>query len=330
MKEIGGYFELELPQGKGELHQSAIKLNNARNALSVILQQKEIKRVFLPYYTCDVVLEPIVLANKYFCFYSIDKDFRPIFQYEDLNSTDLFLYVNYFGINQRNVEELINIQKKQDFHLAIDNSQAFYSKIACEKKVYAFNSARKFFGVPDGAYLYGLDKSIDLNLEQHFSSEFVEHLLLRIEFGASYGYLKSRENDSLHSHFSPAYMSKFTERILGTIDYEYVNRTRRNNFEYLNENIGFLNELDLDLEQEEVPLIYPLLLNHGESMRSFLIERNIFVAKYWPNKNIKLQQNSYENHLTNNLVAIPIDQRYGLAEMEHILMILRSFENEKI
>ena len=41
-------------------------------------------------------------------------------------------------------------------NVIIDNAQAFYSKH--QDRAYSFNSARKFFGVPDGAYLFGKAK----------------------------------------------------------------------------------------------------------------------------------------------------------------------------
>ena len=39
MKELGGYFELELPK-KTEFHKDAVRLNSGRNALEYILLAK--------------------------------------------------------------------------------------------------------------------------------------------------------------------------------------------------------------------------------------------------------------------------------------------------
>ena len=44
MKEIGGYFELELAS-KEEYHTSAIKLNSGRNAFKYILKAQNIKKI---------------------------------------------------------------------------------------------------------------------------------------------------------------------------------------------------------------------------------------------------------------------------------------------
>ena len=57
MEPIGGYFSLELPH-YGEYHKDAIRLNTGRNCLEYILRVRNYKKVYIPYYTCDVVLEP--------------------------------------------------------------------------------------------------------------------------------------------------------------------------------------------------------------------------------------------------------------------------------
>ena len=54
-KAIGGYFELELPL-KEEFHKDALRLNSGKNCLEYILRARQYKKVYIPYYTCDVVL----------------------------------------------------------------------------------------------------------------------------------------------------------------------------------------------------------------------------------------------------------------------------------
>ena len=70
-KSIGGYFELELPQGT-EYHSQAIALNTGRNALEYILRARGYKRVYLPYYSCEVLLEPFKKLGVDYTFYHIN------------------------------------------------------------------------------------------------------------------------------------------------------------------------------------------------------------------------------------------------------------------
>ena len=53
-KEIGGFIELELKQGK-HFHKSAILLNSARSALRYVIRAYNIREIHTPYYTCPVV-----------------------------------------------------------------------------------------------------------------------------------------------------------------------------------------------------------------------------------------------------------------------------------
>ena len=72
MNEFGGYFELELNEGK-DYHAGAIKLNTGRNALEYILRVNKYKKIYLPFFTCDVLLQPIEKLKIDTEFYHIDR-----------------------------------------------------------------------------------------------------------------------------------------------------------------------------------------------------------------------------------------------------------------
>ena len=55
MMSIGGYFELEIREGK-HFHQGAIKLSTARQCFEYILKARRYTKVYIPYYTCDVII----------------------------------------------------------------------------------------------------------------------------------------------------------------------------------------------------------------------------------------------------------------------------------
>jgi hypothetical protein len=117
MKAIGGYFELELRKGE-EYHQKAIRLNTGRNALEFILRSRKYSKVFIPYYTCDVILEPFDKLDVKYEFYSIDKNFEPILDCTQIKTDEGFLYTDYFGLKNSFVIKL----SEQCRNLIIDNS----------------------------------------------------------------------------------------------------------------------------------------------------------------------------------------------------------------
>ncbi len=309
---IGGYFELELNKG-AEYHSNANRLNSGRNALEYILKVKAYKKIYLPYYTCDVMLEPIQKLNLEVDFYHIDLTFKPVFDFTTINSDDVFLYTNYFGICDNMVEHIYGKCK----NLIIDNSQAFFSRPLLNTDT--FYSPRKFFGVPDGAYLY-TNKKLEIEHEHDNSEHRFSHLIGRIEKSPVEYYNAFKDNDASLKNQQIKQMSRITKRLLQNIDYETIALKRRANFIFVNNALSKNNEIKITVNENMVPMVYPFLTSNGSEIKKRLIKNDVFVPTYWPNSRSWLaKENDFEIYLTNNLLALPIDQRYGLEEMEIIL-----------
>lgn len=272
MNELGGYFELEL-QRTNEYHQNAIRLNTGRNAFEYILKGKGYKKVYLPYYTCDVMLEPIEKLGVSYEFYSIDQSFSPVFDFQKIKEKDAFLYTNYFGLCDKHVEDISTKVR----NLIIDNAQSFYSHTLPE--VDTFYSPRKFFGLPDGAYLY-TNKRLQEELEVDVSYQRCEHLLGRIDINASSFYKSFVEADNSLINQSIKQMSRLTQRLLSSIDYERTAKKRIENFKQLHQVLETKNKLEFNLADFGVPMIYPYLIDNGKELKQKLIKNKIYVASY--------------------------------------------------
>lgn len=312
MEAIGGYFSLELPQ-REEYHKHAIRLNTGRNCLEYILRVRGYKKVYVPYYTCEAVMEPINKLGIPYEFYHIDVhlEIRDRFS---LKEGEALLYTNYFGLKQRYVEQLA---ERIGSRLIVDNTQAFYAKPI--PGIDTFYTCRKFFGVPDGAYLY-CDKELDEEIEQDYSYERVAHLVKRIDLSAEEGFKDFRRVDDGLDNQPIRKMSKLTQRIMQGIDYEAAVQRRRTNFQMLHEALGKDNNLELQLEDDAVPMVYPYLVP-VEGLREKLIEDKIFVARYWPNVLDWTTKDDIDYLLAYQMQPLPIDQRYGVEDMNRIISI---------
>ena len=71
MKEIGGFFELQLRKGE-HYHKGAVQLNTARNCLEYILRAKKYKKIYIPYLDSEVIWEPMQKLGIDYEFYSVD------------------------------------------------------------------------------------------------------------------------------------------------------------------------------------------------------------------------------------------------------------------
>ena len=314
MGSIGGYFSLELSM-REEYHKDALRLNTGRNCLEYILRARKYSKVYIPFYTCEVVLEPFKKLGIPYEFYHIDINLE-IRDKLTLKADEALLYVNYYGLKQRYVEQLA---EKMGECLIIDNTQAFYAKPI--PGIDTFYTCRKFFGVPDGAYLY-CDKELDEEIEQDYSYDRVAHLVKRIDLSAEDGFKDFRRVDDGLDNQPVRKMSKLTQRMMRGIDYESAAQRRRANFKMLHVALGKDNNLDLHLEEDAVPMVYPYLVP-VEGVREILIENKIFVARYWPNVLDWTKSNDIEYLLANQMQPLPVDQRYGEDDMKRIIEIIK-------
>jgi hypothetical protein len=315
MKEIGGFFELELARGK-EFHNS-ISLNSGRNCLEYILKSRKYNKIYIPYFICDTILEPIKKVNIEYSFYNIDNDFSPVFDFHTLNVNECFLYVNYFGLNQ---DKVISLKSKID-NLIIDNTQAFFAQPLLD--IDTFYSPRKFFGVPDGGYLYTNSK-LEGKLDRDYSYNKMSHLLKRIDVGAQDSYTCFKDNSKKIRNNRILTMSNLTRDLLKSIDYENVKTVRRNNFKYLHSFLKDSNLLSINLKDSEIPMIYPFMSNNP-NLRKDLIKNKIFIATYWPNVLEWVDSSSLESDFVEKISAIPIDQRYGMSDMDVIINLILKY-----
>ena len=320
MEAIGGYFSLEVNDG-WERHAGALRLNAGRYALEYVLRVREYDKVYLPYYICDSVLQPFERAGVAYEFYHINEQLEPaerLLPGED----EAVLYVNYFGLKNRIASSFCYAYK----NTILDQTQAFYSEqgnkyedksIQCD----TFYSCRKYFGVPDGAYLY-TDCRLEKELPQDESFERMTFLTKRIDRSAQEGYADFHANDKALSMVGMKRMSKLTEAMMRGIDYSTKANSRIHNFHILDKALRDTHRFKWVIDYGMVPLVYPYYVENGAALRQRLITNKVFCARYWPNVLQWCKPDTLEYQLAENIVCIPIDQRYGEEEMEAIIEII--------
>lgn len=171
--EIGGYFGLEEFTGT-EYYPDLVALNTGRNALAYLIRTKRIMKLYIPTYLCDSIYKLCEREGCVYEFYEIRKDFQPIFN-KTLGINEWLYVVNYYG----QVTNEVELKEKYD-RIIFDNVQAFFQiPVDGIDTIYL---CRKFFGVPDGAYL-ATDKRIELPIDT--SKNRMTHILGRFEGTAS-------------------------------------------------------------------------------------------------------------------------------------------------
>lgn len=313
MSAIGGYFGLELDL-KHEYHKDAICLNTGRNALEYILLARKYKKIYIPFFTCEVIIETITKVKTSYQFYTINENFEPIFDFSLIGEDEAFLYTNYFGLKDDFINELASACK----NLILDNAQSFYSKPI--NNIDTFYSPRKFFGVPDGGYLY-TTKTMSKELEVDYSESRFKHLLQRHDEDAEMGYAAFQKNEKSLNNQPILAMSKLTKKILSSINYKEIEKKRQANFNYLASKLDFLNEMSFKADTNQVPMVYPFLTTKT-NLKNKLIENQIYTSQYWKEVTSIVAKGSVEYRFATQLIPLPIDQRYNYTDLDKIIKII--------
>lgn len=308
MNEIGGYFQLD-EFVDNEYYKDMIRLNTGRNALLYLIKTKKIEKLFIPYYLCDSISNLLDKQNIEFEYYKIRENFFPKFG-KKLSNNEYIYIVNYYG--QLSNKKIKNIQLKFN-NIIVDNTQSFFQKPL--EGIYTIYSCRKYFGVPDGAYLSS-NEGDKLNIEVDKSKARMGHILGRFEEKASDYYFDFKSNDRSLANTDLKFMSNLTKNILMAIDYNKVRRIRNENFEYLHDKLKKINQLKL--LKPEGAFSYPLKVKNASAIREKLIKEKIYIPLLWPNVLKMSEIESVAYRYSNNILPLPCDQRYNVKNMEKI------------
>lgn len=313
--EIGSFIEIQFPGGFEYYHGKGVaRLNSGRAAIYHAIRVLGCTTVWLPYYQCDTVRDFLERKGIRIHYYHIDKNFRPV----DIRQKkgEAVVLVNYYGVFSKSImadhaSGLANI--------IYDNSQAFFSSPNNESlNVY---SARKFVGVPDGAYVVGKNAESGVDLyPQGYSSDTSLFLLQRHEYGCEGKSYNSRMlNEQRIDTENISRMSKLTHDILDGTDYSFIAKKRKENFRYATELFSRINKLDLSkfIDGDCIPMVYPLVIEDDQVLPRLLKGKH-FQGHWWSYLIKEVPTDSFEYWLSRYMIPITIDQRYGKDELKAV------------
>jgi len=315
---LGGYIELELPVQDQHWLANAYKFNSARAALTSLIAQLTIKEVWLPRYLCDSIINTFDGGKVQLKFYELAEDFT-IKSELSLGEHSLLLYVNYFGVCTE--QALCVISQYGANKVVIDNSQAMF----CDplETLATIYSPRKFFGLPDGGLLYSDDPRIKQPENRDNTSETrMGHLISRLTNSPEKAYQIYLEAEQAIAGLPVLGISKLTERLLHSVDYEAAKIVRARNARHLHDHLVKYNQLDLNFDDTIAPLCYPFLPNVNAAKWIELIKNRVFVLSYWPEVLTRVEERSFEWDLVTNGLFLPCDQRYTEHDMDRLVLLL--------
>lgn len=316
--EIGSFIELQFAKGLEHwTGDNVARLNSGRAAIWHAFKLTGCKKILLPVYQCHTVEQFLLSKGVEIAYYNIGLDFRPLV--ESIPDEEAILIVNYFGIIS--YEEMQRRASKYK-NVIIDNCPAFFAKPI--ENCWNVYSARKFLGVPDGSYVIGSGVSDKTDYTQDYSSDTSLFLLKRIEYGCEGEVYQEREKNEERLDASDAkHMSKLTHTILDSINYDNVKKIRTKNFQYARNLFDEINLLDVGRHFDDtcVAMVYPLMVK-DDSLMKRLIAHKHFQGNWWRYILDLPYANAFEKELSQHMIPITIDQRYGETELDYIKAIV--------
>jgi hypothetical protein len=317
--EIGGYFGLELTGGSKKFHHTPFRLQSGRAALAFIFDFVKPAHVYVPFYTCNALLEPLIKANIGYSFYHLNADLE-LLHLPKLKKNELIIYVNYYDIKRDYAEKLSGHYKEQ---LIVDCTQSYF--LNGNGHSWYFNSCRKFFGVPDGADLYA---PVNYNLLArynllHANENYVtEHLLSRFSGNTQAGSEYFTRNEVLNGE-GIFKISRLSACLLSNINYNKACEARQRNFRFLHQHLGATNLIKIADPFTPAPSFYPYLPNTFFDKKQFW-DQKLFIPAFWNDCQHRQDSNLFETevHISKHIIPIPADHRYKPSDFGSLLNIL--------
>ena len=267
----------------------------------------------MPRYICNAMLTPLERAEIECVWYDVN-DQLEVDANTRIGIDDWLLYVNYFGICNNQVAQLL--QRLSPDQVVLDFSQSFFSRFDNDALATIY-SPRKFFGVPDGGLLISRIPVPSSEMQDTGSFGRISHLMRRLGNSPEAGYAEYQHAEESLAECEPKQMSRLTDRILSSIDFDSVSKKRRENYLFLHRALGKDNQLSVDVSSVTAPLCYPLLTSDS-GLRVRLVNERIFVPTYWTDA-LSRVSSGWAERMVRNLLPLPIDQRYAQKDMGRLV-----------
>lgn len=281
----------------------------------------------------------------------------------------IFIHPYYGVNTWKAARSLLHEWKAQGICIMEDMTQSYYLEDAGVEADYCVGSLRKWYAVPDGGFVASDEALSEImcagsgesgagaNGESSETNEiFVrtrwEMMTEKWEYLHSQGssqerralkedYLKkNREMEAwLDDYAGISALSDESAYVLSLEDEAACRERRRENLAYLHKELAYLNEKlarraqfvpVFDEVQGAASLYYPVYAGNRDELQRFLAVNGVYAPTLWPvGKENADCLSEDERYIYEHILALPIDQRYGIEEMRRVAEVLEQYEEEK-
>lgn len=311
------------------------------------------KCCLMPAYMCDSVFLPFLHRGWELVFYSVDRELETageeIFRLALEHDPGLVFVHPYYGTDTcRGLRRQLSALRRSGVMVMEDVTQSYYLQGAGQNADFIVGSLRKWYAVPDGGFVASdlpLAEEVLLDGEA-YAGERLAPLVQKWEYLRDEGmpeeerqkrkaafYARNRALEAeLDQYEGVRRISQLSAHILSQVDEEAARQRRAENYSYLYEKIVSMKRLwPILMKEDEAPLYFPVYVKERDELQRFLGDRGIYAPVLWPLGELNRDElRGDEAYIYEHMLAIPIDQRYGVSQMEKIVQTLTSYENQPV
>lgn len=313
------------------------------------------KRCLMPAYMCDSVFLPFLNRGWELVFYTVDRGLlsygEELFRLALETDPGMILIHPYYGTDTcKEMRVPLKALRRSGIYVMEDVTQSYYLEGAGKDVDFVVGSLRKWYAIPDGGFVVS-DLPLADDVLEDGEEQANERLSVltekwaylhdnthseetkRQEKKAAYREKNYALEEALDHYRGARRMSRITRAMFSEIDEAAAAKKREENYQYLYEKIEGLKRLRPILQRQggEAPLYFPIYAREREELQSFLRERDIYAPVLWElgdaNRDALLGD---EDYIHRHMLALPIDQRYGIDEMERIGEVLAESERQRV
>jgi len=348
MREFGSEFPIE-KRNLGFVDQfkkfSSVEfLSTGREALGLLAESIDSDggRILLPAYSCDSMIQPFSRRGWSIFYYPLNPDLTvneaELISLCEKKLPKVVLLMNYFGLSETNrIASLIKLNYKNILTIEDFTHVLFTPNILHNTNVdYFIASIRKWLGINDGAVLLS-NKTIS-SYPKNTNLEFVK---FRYEAqNLKFQYLSKKDNTYKENYLKSLKKAELALEdykaihMISAESYKELNETyidsivyrRKENFYHLFSSIKTMEEIGFPENMKskiiECPFSLPIIVKNRDVIQLQFAKKGLYAPILWPINSKARHICRVSSMMSDNMLSIPIDQRYDYEDIEDIVKII--------
>ncbi len=314
-------------------------VDSGRSAIKLLLEKLKFDgEILLPEFICESVIRCFPIESVKF--YNVSEEF--VADVDDIankitQKTRAIFLLHYFGSLQPEKVRKRIAEMAYEKRLVIieDVTHSLFSSPHTIGD-FVIASIRKWFHVPSGGVLLSAER-YDLSFFNKDTDNrkaygmVLKDLFLRNELDCNPVYRKIflESEIQLDKKERIFQISDFSKFIMHCVDIPYLISKRKQNYLYLKDLLQTYGmKPAIQIDENCCPLVFPIRIPERDKFRKYVIDKKSYCAVHGPRDGIneECRKNAVRN--SEELISLPIDQRYGIEQMQFIAEIIGRFGGE--